>query len=321
MPVDKELLLTRTLPEAVESRASDSYSVRLNVDDEQYNAEKLIARAENCDALLVSPTDKFDAMTLASLPKSIQIIATFSVGYDHIDIAAAKRLGLAVTNTPDVLSDATADLAMLLLLGAARRAGEGEALMRAHAWTGWCPTQLMGVQVTGKRVGILGMGRIGRAFAERCRGFGMEIHYSNRSRLPEVTEQGAIYHADPDEMLPLVNFLSLHAPSMPETRHFINADRIARMNPDMILVNSARGALIEDEALIEALRMGKIKAAGLDVFNGEPAVDSRYADLPNTFLLPHLGSATIETRNAMGFRALDNLDAFFVTGDAPDRLV
>jgi lactate dehydrogenase-like 2-hydroxyacid dehydrogenase len=249
------------------------------------------------------------------------MIATFSVGTDHIDIAAAKARGIAVANTPGVLTDATADIAMLLLLGAARRAAEGEQLIRQRAWTGWAPTQLIGSDVTGRRLAIFGMGRIGQAMARRARGFEMEIHYSNRRRLPPDQEAGAIFHADPEEMLSVADFLSLHCPSTPETHHWLNADRIARMPDRAVVVNTARGAIVDDEALIAALRSGKLASAGLDVFENEPRLHPDYPTLPNTFLLPHMGSATVATRNAMGFTALDNLDAWFAGKEPSNRVV
>lgn len=321
MASKKKILLTRTLPEAVEARASRDYDALLNKEDVKYDAATMGDKAAGCDGVLVCASDAVNAEAIAALPDSVKIIATFSVGFDHIDLQAAKAKGLVVTNTPEVLTDATADCAFLLLLAAARRASEGERLMRAKAWTGWTPTHMMGTHVTGKRIGILGMGRIGRAFAQRCRGFDMEIHYSDQAKLPPDMEQGALFHADPEEMLGHVDFLSLHAPNTPQTQHFVNAERIAKMKDGVVIVNSARGPLVHDDSLIAALKSGKVAAAGLDVFQGEPNYDARYADLENTFLLPHLGSATVETRNEMGFRALDNLDAYFAGKEPGDRLV
>ncbi len=315
------VLLTRRLPDAVEARAQKDFNATLKQTTDPYPADELLARAEGKDGLLISPSDKIDAALIARLPASVRIIATFSVGYDHIDLNAAKARGLVVTNTPDVLTDATADIAMLLALAAARRAGEGERVVRSGRWGGWAPTQLMGRDVSRKVVGIVGMGRIGRAFAKRARGFDMIIHYSNRSRLPPELEGGAIYHANPEAMLPIVDFLSLHCPSTPETRHWLNADRLAQMKPTSFVINTARGAVVDDEALIAALRNGQIAGAGLDVFENEPNLHPDYLDLENAVLLPHLGSATVETREAMGFRALDNLRAFFAGQEPTDRLV
>jgi lactate dehydrogenase-like 2-hydroxyacid dehydrogenase len=227
---------------------------------------------------------------------------------------------VVVTNTPEVLTDATAEVALLLLLGAARRAFEGQDMLRSGRWTGWTPTQLMGHQLSGKRLGIVGMGRIGQAMARRARGFGVEIHYTDQARLPPEKEEGAIFHPTIEELLPLSQLLSLHAPSTPETRHLLDARRLALLPRGAIVVNSARGDLVDDEALIAGLRSGQVGAAGLDVFQGEPAVHPGYRTLENTFLLPHMGSATIETREAMGFRALDNVDAVLAGRAARDRV-
>ncbi|WP_037452955.1 2-hydroxyacid dehydrogenase [Skermanella stibiiresistens] len=314
------LLLTRRYPDAVMARAAGDYEIMTNEDDHPYGVDEMIRLAQGADAMLVCAVDQVPADLIRGLPDSVRMIATFSVGTDHIDLAAAKERGVTVANTPGVLTDATADIAFLLLLGAARRAAEGERLIREHRWDGWAPTQLVGVHVTGKRLAILGMGRIGQAMARRAQGFDMEIHYHNRRRLPADQEAGAIYHADADEMLGIADFLSIHSPATPETRHWLNAGRIARLPDGAVVVNTARGTLVDDEALIAALRSGKLAAAGLDVFENEPKLHPGYAGLPNTFLLPHLGSATDQTRDAMGFKALDNLDAFFAGREPPDRV-
>jgi glyoxylate reductase len=297
------------------------YAPFLNEDDVGLNAEELVRRAAGCRAILCTPTEKMDAATIATLPEEVEILATFSVGFEHIDLEAATKRGLIVTNTPDVLTNATADVALLLILAAARRAYEGERLVRENNWVGWKPEFMLGTEVTGKRLGILGMGRIGEAVAKRARGFDMTIHYNKRQRLPADQEQGAIFHETPEDMLPYCDFLSIHCPATPETHHLINAERLAMMPDGAIVVNTARGTIVDDEALIDSLKSGKIAAAGLDVFEGEPNINPRYRDLPNTFLLPHIGSATIETRNAMGFKCLDNLDAYFKGNEPPDRLV
>jgi lactate dehydrogenase-like 2-hydroxyacid dehydrogenase len=242
------------------------------------------------------------------------------VGYDHIDLAAAKARGIYVTNTPEVLSDATAEIAVLLMLGAARRVYEGERQIRTETWADWSATYQLGLQVTGKRLGILGMGRVGQIMARRARGFDMQIHYYNRHRLAPELEQGAVYHDSVEALLPHCDFLSIHCPATPETHHLLNAQRIALLPDEAVVVNTARGAVVDDEALIAALRTGKLFAAGLDVFNNEPSIDSRYKELENAFLLPHVGSATRETRDAMGFRALDNLDAIVSGLEPRDRL-
>lgn len=303
------------------ARLAQAYRPILNDDDRVLTADDLLARADGATALLVSPTEQLSASVIDRLPAGVRIIATVSVGYDHVDLGAARRRGVVVTNTPDVLSDATAELALLLMLGAARRASEGERLVRSGQWNSWSPTFLLGTQMSGKRLGIVGMGRIGQVVARRARGFDMEIHYHNRRRLDAAAEAGATYHDSLDSMLPVSDFLSLHCPNTPETRGLLDARAISLLPDGAIVVNTARGSIVDDEALVAALRSGKLAAAGLDVFNGEPAdIHPAYRELPNTFLLPHVGSATHETRDAMGFRALDNLDAFFAGGEPRDRV-
>jgi lactate dehydrogenase-like 2-hydroxyacid dehydrogenase len=313
-----KLLITRKLPDAVERRAAQAYDADLNARDRQYSAAEMVKKAAGMDAILCTVTDDFSATIIGKLPESVRILATFSVGYDHIDVAAAQARGITVANTPDVLTGATADITMLLILGAARRASEGEALMRQDAWQGWAPTHLMGTDVSGKRLGIMGMGRIGQAVARRARGFDMQIHYSDAVRRDLPAELDATFHTDADAMLPLCDFLALHVPLLPETRGWLDAKRLARLPKGAIVVNSSRGPVVDDAALIAALKSGHIAAAGLDVFTGEPRANPGYRALPNTFLLPHLGSATIETRTAMGNRALDNLDAFRAGKQPPD---
>jgi len=306
-----KLTVSRKLPQTVEQRLMADYDVSLNADDTIFTGDQLLERAQGADALLVTPTEKCTGDFIARLPETIKIMATFSVGYDHIDINAAAAAGLTVTNTPDVLTDATADIALLLLLGAARGAYWGDKMVRTDTWGAWAPTGPLGIEVSGKRLGILGMGRIGQAVATRARAFKMEIHYSKRTRLPEELEKGAIFHPTVESLLAQSQFLSINCASTPETHKLLNRENIALLPDGAVVVNSARGDIIDDEALIEALQNGKLAAAGLDVFTGEPNIDPRYRSLDNAFLLPHLGSATLETREAMGFRAVDNLDAFF----------
>jgi lactate dehydrogenase-like 2-hydroxyacid dehydrogenase len=320
-PSKPTVFVTRKLPDAVHQRLLRDYEPRLNPTDQLYGAEEILTGCHGADALLPCPTDKITADLVAKLPASIKVIATFSVGYEHIDIAGCKARGIAVGNTPDVLTDATADIALLLMLGAARRAYEGERMVREATWGSWAPTGMLGVHLTGKRLGIYGMGRIGQAVAKRARAFDMVIHYNNRKRLASDLEQGAIFHADAEAMLPHCDFLSINAPSTPETAGFLNAARIAKLPDGAIVVNTARGPLVDDEALIAALNSGKLFSAGLDVYAGEPAINPKYRGVKNAFLLPHLGSATTETRNAMGFKALDNLDAFFAGRPLPARVV
>tara|TARA_B100000676_G_scaffold213117_1_gene209523 strand:- start:515 stop:1480 length:966 start_codon:yes stop_codon:yes gene_type:complete len=315
------LLVTRKLPEAVEARATRDYKAILNKSDEQFRATDLIERSKGVDAILACSTEIFSAKVIESLAPSVKAIATFSVGYEHIDTNAAKKRDLILTNTPDVLTDATADLTILLMLGAARRAFEWGKKLRDGQWDRWSATELLGTDLRGKRLGIYGMGRIGRAVASRARSFGMLIHYHNRSKLIPELEAGAVYHQNANEMLPQIDILSLNCPATPETIGFLNAERIATMRDKTIVLNSARGSIVVDDALIQALQSGKLAAAGLDVFDQEPKLDQRYLTLENTFLMPHIGSATLETRNEMGFRALDNLDAIFLGKEPGDRII
>ena len=314
------VLVTRKLPEAVEDLLRRDYQPRLNPDDRLYSRDALIEAATGADAIIPCHTERFSAEVIARLPASVRIIANFSVGYDHVDVEAAKGRGLVVTNTPEVLSDATAELTILLMLGAARRASEGERLVRTRTWRDWSPSFMVGTQVSGKRLGIVGLGRVGRVTARRARGFDMKIHYHDLQRLPSDLEAGAIYHPSPEDLMPHCDFLAFHCVATPQTRKMLNSDRIALLPPGAIVVNASRGAVIDDEALIAALKSGKVAAAGLDVYNNEPDIHPEYRELPNTFLMPHIGSATKETRDAMGFRALDNLDAFFAGRAPKDRV-
>ncbi len=315
------VLATRHFPPDVEARLAASFDAVLNPEDRLYDGATLIKVSQGCDGIMCAAGDALNAETIAGLPASVRMIATFSVGYEHVDVAAAAKRGILVSNTPDVLTDATADITLLCLLGAARRAHEGTTMLRTHSWVGWTPTQLMGVHVTGKRLGILGMGRIGQAVADRARAFRMQIHYSNRSRLPPDLEKGAVFHANADDMLPHSDFLSINAPMTAATRKWVNAERIAKLPKGAIVVNTARGGVVDDEALIAALKSGRLAAAGIDVFDGEPKIHQGYYGLENAFLLPHMGSATVETRNAMGFKALDNLEAFLLRKQAPPDAV
>ena len=314
------VVVTRKLPEAVEARVARDYQGRFNPRDKLYSAEELIALCDGASFIMPCHTEKLTAEVIARLPDSLQAICNFSVGYDHVDVTAAKERGLIVTNTPDVLSDATAEIAMLLMLGAARRASEGERLVRSREWKDWSPAFMVGRQVTGQRIGIVGMGRVGQVFADRARGFGMEVHYHNRTRLAPESEQGAVFHQHLEDLLPQADYLSLHCPATPETKGLLNAERLAQLPDGAIVVNTARGALVDDDALIAALKSGKVTAAGLDVFNNEPGAPEGYLGLENVFLLPHIGSATRETRDAMGFRALDNIDAIAAGQEPQDRV-
>ena len=315
-----KLLITRKLRPNVEARAARDYDVVLNPDDSVFSPDALITACRAVDAVLPCHSEHFNADVIAAIGPSLKIIANHSVGTDHVDLQAAKAAGVVVTNTPDVLSDATAEIAILCMLGAARRAAEGDAMVRAGQWNFWSPAFMVGRQVTGKRFGVLGMGRVGQVTAQRARGFGMEIHYHNRRRLPEHLEKGAIFHETLDGLLQSSDVLSLHCPATAENTGIINAQSLARLPERAIVVNTARGALIDEPALVAALTSGKLFAAGLDVFCTEPGGNPALSSLPNVFLLPHIGSATEETRDAMGYRALDNLDAFFAGSAPQDRV-
>ena len=314
------LWLTRKLSDNTEARASRVYEVILNPEDKLFSADDIIAMSSKVDAILPCHSEIFSADVVARLSDRVKIIANHSVGVDHCDLEALSRKGIVVTNTPDVLSDATAEIAMLLLLGAARRAAEGDQLVRSGNWTSWSPSFMVGTQVTGKTIGIIGMGRVGQVMAERCRGFGMTVHYHNRTRLSPDMEQGAVYHETLETLLPVSQFLSLHCPATPQSAGMINAERLAQLPAGAILVNTARGALVVESDLIAALSSGHIAAAGLDCFATEPGGNPDFARFDNVFMLPHIGSATRETRDAMGFRALDNLDAYFAGRPPTDRV-
>ena len=314
------LLVTRRLPETVEARAAHEYEARLGLGEGPLSAAQIIAGAAGAAAVLCCPVERWDAEVIAALPRSVQVLGTFSVGTDHIDLDAARARNLVVVNTPDVLSVATAECAMLLILAAARRAGEGERMVRAGAWGGWRPMQMIGTLASGRRLGIYGMGRIGRELARMAAGFGMPVHYRNRTRLPPELERGAVYHPDDAGFLAACDVLSLNAPGGAGTRAWLNAERIAMLPRGAIVVNAARGTLVDDAALAAALRSGHVAAAGLDVYDGEPTVYAGYLALENVVLLPHLGSATRETRDAMGHLALDGIGAV-LAGQRPGTVV
>ncbi|MDD9963057.1 MAG: D-glycerate dehydrogenase [Gammaproteobacteria bacterium] len=313
-------IVTRRWPAAVEAWLADAFEVRLNADDHPFSTDELRAALNEADALCATVTDDLSAQVLSAGGRT-RVIANFGVGVNHIDMDAARAQGIAVTNTPDVLTECTADLAMGLLLMSARRAGEGERELRAGNWIGWRPTHLNGSRVWGKTLGLVGMGRIGIATARRAHhGFGMRVLCFNRSRVPqEVLSDLAAEQVDSlEELLPQVDFLSLHCPANPESHHLIDAASLARMRPSAHLVNTARGSVVDEAALAEALGLGVIAGAGLDVYEAEPEVHPGLLALDNVVLLPHLGSGTDATREAMGLRVLDNLKAFFGGKPPPD---
>lgn len=316
----KRILITRRLPDAVEARARHAYDVTQHADDRQMSIDEVLETAKSVDALLITLNEKFRADVIGKLPENIKILSTFSIGFDHIDLEAAKARDIRVGNAPHGVTVATAEIAMLLLLGSARRAGEGEKMIRTRSWPGWAPLQLVGQRLDGKTLGIYGFGKIGQALAQRARGFDMDIHYHDIFRQPPEKEKGAIFHATLDSLLAVSQFFSINAPSTPETRYFFNTAVIEKLPQGAIVVNTARGDLVKDDDMIRALKSGRLAYAGLDVFAGEPKIHEGYYDLPNTFLFPHLGSAAIEARNQMGFEALDNIDAAFAGQDMPFKL-
>jgi len=315
------LVVTTQHVKEVEERIDQNYDARRSPNKAPFGRQALLAASDGADALFITPVDRLDSEFFKSVSPTVKVIATYSVGFEHIDLAAAARRKIPVAYTPGVNHEATADIAMLLLLGASRRAYEAQELVRTGVWKPLSPDMLLGRQVGGKVLGIFGMGRVGQAVARRARGFGMKIHYSNSSRLPDEVAGDAVFHESSQDLLRVSQFLSLHAPETPETHHFLNAKTIKLLPKDSIIVNSARGGLIVDEDLIAALKSGQIAAAGLDVFEGEPKLHPGYLDLKNTFLLPHIGSATIETRTAMGMLALDNIDSVLAGKLAPSLVV
>lgn len=297
------------------------YDVVLNPDDQASSADRIVEMSHQVDAMLPCHSERFDADVAARLGPRLKIIANHSVGVDHCDLDALAERGITVTNTPDVLSDATAEVTLLLLLGAARRAAQGDRLIRDGRWDSWSPSFMVGHQVTGKILGIVGMGKVGRVVASRARGFDMEVHYHNRTRLDPELEGTAVYHESLESLLSVARFVSLHCPANRQSHQMMNARTFALLPDNAILVNAARGALVDEDALIDALDSGKLAAAGLDCFQREPGGNPELSRRDNVFMLPHIGSATFETRDAMGFRALDNLDAFFSGGTPKDKLV
>lgn len=315
------LWITRKLSNNTEARAQRDYDVVLNPTDKPSSTDDIVRISAEVDAILPCHSEHFDAATVSQLNPRLKIIANHSVGVDHCDLDALKNQGICVTNTPDVLSDATAEIAMLLLLGAARRAAEGDAMVRSGQWDTWSPSFMVGMQVTGKRLGIIGMGRVGQVMARRARGFDMQVHYYNRHRLSPEDEQGATYHDSVESLLPESQFLSLHCPATPLTTGLINQKTLALLPDGAVLINTARGALVDEAALLSAIESGKLAAAGLDCFINEPGGNPAFYSHSNIMMLPHIGSATFDTRDAMGFRALDNLDAFFAGKEPQDKLV
>ena len=315
----KKILITRRLLRSSEEKALGLFDAKLNSNDELYSQNKLVEMSKDCEGILSSLTDKLDSETINKLPESIKIISNFAVGFGNIDLEAAKKKNIVVTNTPEVLTDATAEIGILLILGACRRASEGIESVRQGNWK-WSADYLIGKQLTGSRLGILGMGRIGQKIAKIAKSLGMIIHYHNRSKLTEQKEQGAVYHDSIKSLFSVSDVLSICCPATKETQNLINKETIEYFPKGAIITNVARGDIVEDEALIDALHRRKVYAVGLDVYKNEPNLNKGYYKHKSAFILPHLGSATKETRTAMANLAIDNLDEFFKTGDCKNKV-
>ena len=315
----KKILVTRNLLQDNETRIVNLFEAKLNKEDKVLSPEQVIDLSKDCDGILCVGGNKFDKKIINKLSPSVKIIANYAVGYNNVDTDAAKAKGIVVTNTPEVLTDSTADVSILLLLGASRRAYEGRKAAENQNWV-WSTSLLLGKQMSNRKLGILGMGRIGRAVAQRAKGFGMEIHYHNRSRLSSELENGATYHENVKSLFAQSEFLSINCPATSETVNLLNEETINFLPDEVVIANAARGDVINDDAMIKAMKSGKVFALGLDVYNGEPKINEEYLKLDNLFLLPHLGSATKRTRIDMGDRAIDNLQEFFSNQKPKDQV-
>ena len=317
------VVVTRRLPEVVETRMTELFDVRLRDDDTPMSRDELVAAMQGADILVPTVTDTIDAKVLAQAGERLKLIANYGAGVDHIDVHTARQRGILVSNTPGVVTDDTADMTMALILGVTRRIPEGLALMQSGTWKGWAPTAMLGGRIAGRRLGILGMGRIGQAVARRARAFGMSIHYHNRKRLrPEIEEaHEATYWESLDQMVARVDVLSINCPHTPSTFHLMNARRLKLMKPDAVIVNTSRGEVIDENALTRMLRAHEIAGAGLDVFERGADINPRLRELPNVVLLPHMGSATVEGRTEMGEKVLINIKTFADGHRPPDLVV
>ena len=315
----KKILITRKLIKESEEKASETFDPIFNANDELYSQSKVIEMSQGCDGILSSLTEKLDKETIDKLPDTIKIISNFAVGFGNIDLEAAKKKGITVTNTPEVLSDATAEIGILLILGACRRAAEGIEAAKESNWK-WSADYLIGKQLTGSRLGILGMGRIGQKIAKIAKSLGMIIHYHNRSKLSDDKEQGAIYHDSLKSLFSVSDVLSICCPATKETVNLINKETVEYFPKGAVITNVARGDIVDDDALIDALNRRKIYAVGLDVYKGEPNLNPGYLKIKSAFILPHLGSATKDTRTAMANLAIDNIDEFFNTGNCKNKV-
>ena len=317
------VVITCKLPDAIETRLMELFDVRLNVDDEAMSEVELNEAVKTADVLVPTITDTIDAKLIAAAGKKLKLIANYGTGVDHIDLAAAREKGITVTNTPDVLTEDTADMTMALILAVPRRLVEGERIVRSGDWSGWSPTWMLGHRIFGKRLGIIGMGRIGQAVARRARGFGLSIHYHNRNRVHEEIENEleATYWESLDQMLAHMDFVSVNCPHTPATYHLLSARRLKLLQPHAVIVNTARGEVIDENALTQVLQSGDIAGAGLDVFEHAPAVNPKLLALDNVVLLPHMGSATFEGRGDMGEKVVINIQTFVDDHTPPDRVI
>jgi glyoxylate reductase len=317
------VIVTRKLPDVIETRMMELFDTRLNVQDKPMSSTELIDAIKQADVLVPTVTDRIDGRILSQAGPKLKLIASFGTGVDHIDLDTARQRGIAVTNTPGVLTEDTADMTMALILATARRLAEGERMVRADKWGGWSPTAMLGHRIWGKRLGIIGMGRIGQALARRAKGFGLAVHYHNRRRLhPEIErELEATYWESLDQMLARMDIVSVNCPHTPATFHLLSARRLKLLQPHTIIVNTARGEVIDENALTRMLRNGELAGAGLDVFENEPAINPKLRDLQNVVLLPHMGSATIEGRVDMGEKVIINIKTFADGHKPPDRVL
>jgi len=323
MPQKPLVIVTRKLPDAIETRMMELFSVRLNLDDQPLGQAELIEAVKAADVLVPTVTDRIDAKVLSQAGPKLRLIASFGTGVDHIDLATARQRGITVTNTPGVLTEDTADMTMALILSVPRRLAEGERLVRSGKWTGWGPTTMLGHRIWGKRLGIIGMGRIGTAVARRAKGFGLAVHYHNRRRVhPDLEgELEATYWESLDQMLSRMDIVSINCPHTPATFHLLSARRLKLMQRHAYIVNTSRGEVMDENALTRMLERGELAGAGLDVFEHEPAVNPKLLKLDNVVLLPHMGSATLEGRLDMGEKVIINIKTFADGHKPPDRVL
>ena len=317
------VIVTRKVPEAIEARMMELFDTRLNDDDHPMSSDELVEAVKTADVLVPTVTDRIDSQILSQANDNLRLIASFGAGVDHIDLASARTRGITVTNTPGVLTEDTADMTMALILAVPRRLAEGERLVRSGDWAGWGPTSMLGHRIWGKRLGIIGMGRIGSAVARRARGFGLSVHYHNRRRVPDMLEQEleATYWESLDQMLARMDIISVNCPHTPATFHLLSARRLDLLQPHAYIVNTSRGEVIDEAALTRMLRDGRLAGAGLDVFEHEPAINPKLLELEKVVLLPHMGSATIEGRIDMGEKVLINIKTFVDGHSPPDRVI